>query len=239
MRCLRKIILAVSALLVVGTLVFGADLNEVQNKIQKEANINQLQVRSQDGKVVLEGVASTLKDKFEAEKVAKKELKQEVENRIAINGQNRSDEEIGVDVVAKIRQDSTSYGDNVFDSLNVQVKEGVVTLTGKVRNAYLFDVAEENAMEVAGVRKIDNRIEILPPSQNDDRLRLAIYRRLRNDDRLFYYFLGARPSINIIVDRGRVTLSGFVDTEGDRILAGSLIRQMMGVLSVENQLKTE
>jgi hyperosmotically inducible periplasmic protein len=240
MRCVKKLMLTVSALLAVGTLVFGADLNEVQNKIQKEANINQLQVRSQEGKVVLEGVASTLKDKFEAEKVAKKELKQDVENHIAVSGgQNRSDEEIGVDVAAKIRQDSTSYGNNVFDSLNVQVKDGVVTLTGKVRNAYLFDVAEENAMEVAGVRKVDNRIEILPPSQSDDRLRLAIYRRLRNDDRLFYYFLGARPSINIIVDRGRVTLTGFVDTEGDRILAGSLIRQMTGVLSVENQLKTE
>ena len=239
MRCVKKIMLTVAALLAAGTLVLGADLNEVQNKIQKEANINQLQLRSEDGKFILEGVASTLKDKYEAEKVAKKELKQDVENHIAITGQNRSDEEIGVDVVAKIRQDSTSYGNNVFDALQVAVKEGVVTLTGKVRNASLFDVAEENAMEVAGVRKVDNRIEILPPSQNDDRLRLAIYRRLRNDDRLFYYFLGARPSINIIVDRGRVTLSGFVDTEGDRVLAGSLIRQMTGVLSVENQLKTE
>jgi osmotically-inducible protein OsmY len=240
MRCVKKMMLTVAALLAAGTLVLGADLNEVQNKIQKEANINQLQLRSEDGKIILEGVASRLKDKYEAEKVAKKELKTDVINNIAVTGAgNRSDEEIGVDVVAKIRQDSTSYGNNVFDALQVAVKDGVVTLTGKVRNAYLFDVAEENAMEVAGVRKVDNKIEILPPSQNDDRLRLAIYRRLRNDDRLFYYFLGARPSINIIVDRGRVTLSGFVDTEGDRILAGSLIRQMTGVLSVENQLKTE
>jgi osmotically-inducible protein OsmY len=166
-------------------------------------------------------------------------MKSDVVNNIAVIGGNKTDEDIGVDVVAKIRQDSTSYGNNVFDALSVQVKDGVVTLTGKVRNAYMYDVAEESAMEVQGVRKVDNRIEILPPSQNDDRLRLAVYRRLKNDDRLFYYFLGARPSINIIVDRGRVTLSGFVDTEGDRILAGSLVRQMTGVLSVENQLKTE
>jgi hyperosmotically inducible periplasmic protein len=240
MRCVKKIMLTVAALLAVGTLVFGADLNQVQNKIQKEANINQLQLRSEDGKVIMEGVATRLKDKYEAERVAKKELKTDVVNNIAVTGAvNRSDEEIGVDVVAKIRQDSTSYGNNVFDSLNVAVKEGTVTLSGKVRNAYLFDVAEENAMEVPGVRKVINNIEILPPSQMDDRLRLAVYNRLRNDDRLFYYFLGARPSINIIVDRGRVTLSGFVDTEGDRILAGSLVRQMTGVLSVENQLKTE
>jgi osmotically-inducible protein OsmY len=220
-------------------LVLGADLNEVQNKIHKETNINQLQVRTEDGKVILEGVASSLKDKYEAEKIAKKEMKSDVVNNIAITGGNKTDEDIGVDVVAKIRQESTSYGNNVFDSLNVLVKDGGVTLTGKVRNAYLYDVAEEAAMEVPGVRKVDNKIEILPPSQNDDRLRLAIYRRLKNDDRLFYYFLGARPSLNIIVDRGRVTLTGYVDTEGDRILAGSLVRQMSGVLSVENQLKTD
>ena len=239
MRCVKKIMLTVSALLAAGSLVLGADLNEVQNKIHKETNINQLQVRTEDGKVILEGVASSLKDKYEAEKIAKKEMKSDVVNNIAITGGNKTDEDIGVDVVAKIRQESTSYGNNVFDSLNVLVKDGGVTLTGKVRNAYLFDVAEEAAMEVPGVRKVDNKIEILPPSQNDDRLRLAIYRRLKNDDRLFYYFLGARPSLNIIVDRGRVTLTGYVDTEGDRILAGSLVRQMSGVLSVENQLKTD
>ncbi len=239
MRSVKKIMLTVSALLAAGALVLAGDLNEVQNKIQKETNINQLQVRTEEGKVILEGVASNLKDKYEAEKIAKKEMKSDVVNKIAITSGNRADEDIGVDVVAKIRQESTSYGNNVFDSLNVQVKDGAVTLTGKVRNAYLYDVAEEASMEVSGVRKVDNKIEILPPSQNDDRLRLAIYRRLRNDDRLFYYFLGARPSMNIIVDHGRVTLTGYVDTEGDRILAGSLVRQMTGVLSVENQLKTE
>ncbi len=239
MKCVKKIMLTVSALLAAGTLVFGADLNAVQDKIQKEANINQLQVRTEDGKVILEGVASNLKDKYDAGKIAKKAMKSDVVNNIAITSGNKTDEDIGVDVVAKIRQDSTSYGNNVFDSLNVLVKDQVVTLTGKVRNAYLYDVAEDAAMEVPGVRKVDNKIEILPPSQNDDRLRLAIYNRLKNDDRLFYYFLGARPSLNIIVDRGRVTLTGFVDTEGDRILAGSLVRQMSGVLSVENQLKTD
>jgi osmotically-inducible protein OsmY len=51
--------------------------------------------------------------------------------------------------------------------------------------------------------------------------------------------MGAQPSINIIVDHGRVTLQGFVDTESDRVLAGSLIRQMSGVLSVDNQLRVD
>jgi hypothetical protein len=57
MRCVKKVMLTVAALLAAGTLVLGADLNEVQNKIQKEANINQLQLRSEDGKIIMEGVA--------------------------------------------------------------------------------------------------------------------------------------------------------------------------------------
>ncbi len=238
MRFVKKILLTVSALLAAGTLVLGADLNEVQNKINKEANIDRLQLRSEEGRVVLEGTAARLKDKYEAEKIAKKQLKTDVVNNIIVSGSNRSDEEITVDVIAKIRGKAT-IGNNVFDSLEVSTHDAVVTVKGTVRNAYIFDAAEEAAMEVPGVKSVVNQIEILPPSQNDDRLRLAIYRRLRNDDRLFYYFLGARPSISIIVNRGRVTLGGFVDTEGDRILAGTLVRQMTGVLSVENQLKVD
>jgi osmotically-inducible protein OsmY len=217
--------------------VLGADLNEVQNEIREEANIEQLQLRLDGGKATLLGTAATLKDKFEAEKIAKKELKKEVDNKIQIADLQRSDEEISIDVVNKIRKDATTSG--LFDNLEVGSKGGVVTIKGKVRNAHLYDVAEEAAMEVPGVQKVNNQVEVLPPSQNDERLRLQLFRRLRNDDRLFYYFLGARPSINIIVDRGRVTLNGYVDTEGDKILAGSLARQTIGVLSVDNQLRVD
>jgi len=238
MSCIKRVLLTISALLAVGTLVLGADLNEVQNKISDEAKIDRLQLRSEDGKVVLEGTAVRLKDKYEAEKIAKKQLKTDVVNNIVVSGPNRSDQEITVDVIAKIRNRATT-GNRVFDSLEVGTRDGVVTIKGKVREAILQDVAEEATMEVPGVKSVDNQIEILPPSQGDDRLRLAIYRRLRNDDRLFYYFLGARPSVSIIVERGRVTLSGFVDTEGDRIIAGSLVRQINGVLSVDNQLKVD
>lgn len=217
--------------------VLGADLNEVQNEIREEANIERLQLRLDGGKATLLGTAATLKDKFEAEKIAKKGLKQEVDNKIQVADLQRSDEEIMIDVVNKIRKDATTSG--VFDNLEVGSKGGVVTIKGKVRNAHLFDVAEEAAMEVPGVQKVNNQVEILPPSQNDERLRLQVFRRLRNDDRLFYYFLGARPSISIIVDRARVTLNGYVDTEGDKILAGSLVRQTVGVLSVDNQLRVD
>ena len=239
MKIITKLNLITAAILLSAcSYVLGADLNEVQNEIREEANIERLQLRLDGDKAVLEGLAPTLKDKYEAGKVAKKELKTEIDNRIQVGGIQRSDEEITVDVVARIRKDVTTTS-GVFDNLEVSTKAGVVTIQGKVKTAHLFDVAEEAAMKVPGVRQIVNKVEVLPPSQNDDRLRLQIFRRLRNDDRLFYYFLGARPSISIIVDRGRVTLTGFVDTEGDKILAGSLVRQTIGVLSIDNQLRVD
>lgn len=218
--------------------VFAADkLEKVKAKILGEAKIDQLQLRSENGAVVLEGMAPLLKDKMEAGKIAKKELKTEIVNHIAVASSQKADDEITLDVIAKIKRAAPQA--LVFDSISVQTKDGHVTLTGKVRNANLYDIAEKAAMEVSGVKSIDNQIEILAPSAQDDRLRLAIYRRLRNDDRLFYYFMGAQPSINIVVDHGRVTLQGFVDTEADRVLAGSLVRQMSGILSVNNQLRVE
>ena len=239
MKFISKLNLITAAILLSAcSYVLGADLNEVQNEIREEANIERLQLRLDGGKAVLEGLAPTLKDKYEAGKVAKKELKTEIDNRIQVGGMQRSDEEITLDVVAKIRKDVTTTS-GVFDNLEVRTKAGVVTIQGKVKTAHLFDVAEEAAMEVPGVQQVVNEVEVLPPSQNDDRLRLQIFRRLRNDDRLFYYFLGARPSMSIIVDRGRVTLTGFVDTEGDKILAGSLVRQTVGVLSIDNQLRVD
>jgi osmotically-inducible protein OsmY len=237
MRSLNQVLALGIALLFAGSAFAASDLNKVIEKINDKTDIQELDVRMEDNKVVLEGRTRLLKQKMEAEKIARKELKKEISNNIIVSTVERSDEEITLDVVERIRRKAT--GSYVFDNLEVMSKGGHVTLMGQVRNAHLVDDAEEAASEVAGVKSITNKIQALSPSSADDRLRLNIYRRLRNDDRLFYYFLGAQPSINIIVNHGRVTLSGWVDTEGDRILAGTLVRQMPGILSVDNQLKVD
>jgi osmotically-inducible protein OsmY len=46
------------------------------------------------------------------------------------------------------------------------------------------------------------------------------------------------PPIHIVVERGRVTLTGVVNSEVDRMLARSLA-QFSGALSVTNELKTD
>jgi osmotically-inducible protein OsmY len=238
---MRKILIRVLSmlglLLVAGFLQAATNFQSVENKITKETSIQQLELRSDQGKVVLEGQAASLKDKMEAEKIAEDELNIDVANNIVLSDVRKTDEEIALDVIARIKAKSTrTY---LFNTLSAESQTGRVILRGKVRDAYLSDIAEKAAMEVPGVQSVENRIEILPVSTGDDRLRLALYRRLNRDLSLGRYFLGAQPSINIIVEHGRVTLLGVVDTEVDRARARSLITGITGVLSVDNQLRVQ
>lgn len=239
MSTAKKLLLVATAVLLLGgNLLLAQDFSAVEKKVQEKVPVEQLQIRSENNKIVLDGRVGLLKDKFEAERIVQKELdKKDVTNNIEVTSGEKSDEDITVDVVAQIKRDAPY--NFAFDALNVETHGGLVTLTGKIRNAYLYEIAQEAAMKTKGVRAVNNQIDILPPSANDDRLRANIQRRLRNDDRLFYYFMGAQPSINIIVEGARVTLVGYVDTDADRILAGSLVRQMSGVLSVQNDLKVD
>lgn len=240
MRNAKKLFLAGLAILLLSgsQLIMAQDFSAIQKKVQDKVPVEQFQLRSEQDKVVLEGRVGLLKDKVEAGKMVQKEFKKkELTNNIVVASTGKTDDDISVDVVAQIKRDAPQNFQ--FDALSVATQGGIVTLSGKVRNAYLVEVAEEAAMKTPGVRAVENHIDMLPPSPNDDRLRVNILNKLRNDDRLFYYFMGAQPSINIIVESSRVTLTGFVDTESDRILAGSLIRQMSGVLSVQNELKVD
>src|SRR5262249_41592680 len=112
-------------------------------------------------------------------------------------------------------------------------------LMGQVNNAVLKDSAEKVVKNIEGVEKVDNQIEILPPSPNDDRIRRATARAIFNDPTLFRYSMGAVPPIHIIVNRGHVTLEGVVDNQTDKNVAGIRANGVPGVFSVTNNLQVE
>src|SRR5690348_17776975 len=63
---------------------------------------------------------------------------------------------------------------SVFDWLQFQVQGNTVTLMGDVRNATLKSDAENTVKKVEGVEKVVNKINVLPPSPTDDRIRIAV-----------------------------------------------------------------
>ena len=126
----------------------------------------------------------------------------------------------------------------IFDDVNAGVKDGVVTLTGKVTMPYKRDALEKRIEAIDGVRRIDNHIDVLPVSSFDDELRVRLARSIYGNAAFMNYAAMANPPIHIVVENSRVTLTGVVNSEVERALARSLATRF-GVLSVTNSLKTD
>jgi len=128
---------------------------------------------------------------------------------------------------------------NIFDNLEYKVNGDSVTLLGQVRNAVLKDSAENVVKKIEGVDRVNNQIEILPVSINDDRIRNHVARAIFNDSQLFRYSTQSVPPIHIIVKNGHVSLEGIVANEADKNVAGIRANGVSGVFSVKNDLAVE
>lgn len=128
---------------------------------------------------------------------------------------------------------------NVFDTLSFTVNGDEVTLYGHVTRPTLKSSAENVVLQVPGVLRVNNQIEVLPLSPNDDRLRLSLFRAIYSQAGLDRYALGAIPGIHIIVKNGNVSLEGVVMNEMDRNMAFLRANGVPGVFSVENNLRVE
>ncbi len=147
----------------------------------------------------------------------------------------RKDFQVAKDIAASVQR-YTQF--TIFDDVSAYVKDGVVTLTGKVTMPYKRDDIEKRVSKVDGVRSVTDEISVLPVSQFDDELRYRIARSIYNNSNFWNYAIMPNPPIHIVVEHGRVTLTGVVQSEVDRMLARSLATQF-GAFSVTNALKTD
>ena len=125
----------------------------------------------------------------------------------------------------------------VFDNIAYKVDGYNVTLMGQVTRPTLKSDAENVVKKIEGVEHVDNKIEVLPTSPNDDRLRLALFQAIYGYPPLQKYALGVQKPIRIIVKNGHVTLEGVVDNEGDKNIANIQANTVSGVFSVTNNLQ--
>ncbi len=127
----------------------------------------------------------------------------------------------------------------VFDNLEYRVNGYRVELLGQVTRPTLKSDAEAAVRRIEGVEGVDNQIEVLPLSPNDDRLRLALYQAVYSHPVLTRYALQAVPPLHIIVKNGRVTLVGVVATEMERDVANLQANSVPGIFSVSNKVQVE
>ena len=147
----------------------------------------------------------------------------------------RKDSQIFKDIATSVER-YTQF--TIFDDVSASVKDGVVTLTGKVTMPYKRDDIGKRVAKIDGVRSVRNEIADLPVSQFDDELRYRIARAIYGNSNFWNYAIMPNPPIHIIVEHGRVTLTGVVGSDVDRMLARSLASQF-GAFSVKMDLKTD
>ena len=144
-----------------------------------------------------------------------------------------------LDVFQDVSQQVLRYPHfTIFDSVHAQVHDGIVTLTGKVTMPYKGQDLERRVAKIDGVRQVKNDITTLPVSFFDDELRFRISRAIYGNSNFWRYGAMVNPPIHIIVDGGRVTLEGVVNSNIDRMLARS-IASSFNAFSVTSNLKTD
>ena len=126
----------------------------------------------------------------------------------------------------------------IFDSISASVTDGRVVLSGWVTMPFKRDDLEKRVRKVEGIAAVENKIGVLPVSQFDDELRFRIARAIYSHSLFWNYAAMANPPIRVVVNRGRVTLEGVVQSNVERMLARSLASGF-GAFDVKNDLKTD
>jgi hyperosmotically inducible periplasmic protein len=202
----------------------------------RRANLGEqadVRVSVEAGRAVLTGVATQLHAAREAERLAGKEARS-VESRIQVEPEPRTDPQIADEV----RQAVLGYVHyTVFDSVEGSVKDGLVWLGGSVRHPYRRQDIEARVARIPGVREIHNDIRVQSFSGHDEDLRQHLYRAIYGGV-LAGRGSAVNPPVHILVDRGRVTLTGYVSSRVEKALVENVARQTLS-FGVENRIQVE
>jgi osmotically-inducible protein OsmY len=233
------------------TLLFALPVNAAQStgsatdqqlKTRVEQRLADRQVRGikvsivRDGTIALTGpVASAGAKQDLIADVLKVDGVKEIVSELTI-GRAESDQKLAERVAEQMRR-STYF--TVFDDVQIGVDNGVVTLTGYVTQPIKSDDLARRASHVDGVREFVNRLEVLPASLSDDRLRAIIANTLYRDPAFSNYASQAVPPVHIIVRNSSVLLTGVVNNEVERRQAENIVRHIPGIIGVQNALRVE
>jgi hyperosmotically inducible protein len=127
---------------------------------------------------------------------------------------------------------------SIFDDVNVTVADRQVTLTGLVTQPFKRSEIGDRTARIDGVRVVVNEIRVLPLSTYDADIRMRVAQAIYNHPAFRQYAAMTCPPIHIIVENGKVTLTGRVNSNADRTLAYALA-QVPGTFSVTNALQLD
>ena len=100
------------------------------------------------------------------------------------------------DLFKQVQQQVLRYAYyTVFDDINIVVEDdGTVTLTGSVTGGHKKAGIERRVAGIDGVTRVNNEIELLPVSSNDDQLRRLVARAIYGNPNFGRYGATVNPS---------------------------------------------
>jgi hyperosmotically inducible protein len=211
-------------------------LKDAQDKL-KNKKYSGVQVAVQNGMVTLTGSVPLYADKQDAQKnVGKVKNVVSVVNDIQVQAGESTDQQLADKIGKQLAYDRVGYG-NAFNAITASVQNGVVTMGGHA----LGPVAKQSALNIAkrtpGVTNVIDKIQVDPVSPMDDGIRQQVARRVYGYPSLNKYAINPANPIRITVINGHVILSGVVDNQSDKDVAGIQANTVPGVFSVTNNLQ--
>jgi hyperosmotically inducible periplasmic protein len=212
---------------------------EIQDKLY-HAHVpqhGQVQVAFDNGVATLTGTVDSVGVKMDAERAARKvEDVTQIADNITVNTEDVTDRQI----VEEARKEIvTYYAYSIFDWITLEASGHTLTVNGEVSQPFKKEDIGNFLAHIKGVANLQNNLEVLPTSQFDDSLRIAIARAIYNDPYFIHYATQALPPIHIIVQNGNVTLEGVVANEVDRAKAESDARFAGTFFNLTNNLRVE
>jgi osmotically-inducible protein OsmY len=118
------------------------------------------------------------------------------------------------------------------DDINIQSKDGAVTLTGTVSEESHKSLAQETVAGLPGVKSVDNKLEIkgTPPPKNSDAWITTKVKTML----LFHQNVSSMTEVN--TTNGIVTLQGKANSMAQKDLTTEYAKDVEGVKGVKNEM---
>ena len=167
-----------------------------------------VQVSVDSGVATLTGTVDSAGVKMDAERAARKvDDVTSVVNNINVHAEDVTTQQI----VAEARKEILTYPwFTIFDWVTLNIEGDRLTVNGQVTQPYKKQDIGNYLAHVKGVAELENNLDVLPLSEYDESLRLAVARAIYNDPYFMNHRNQAIPPIHIIVNNGNVTLEGVV-----------------------------
>jgi hyperosmotically inducible protein len=149
----------------------------------------------------------------------------------AAKGDGPSDARLTLEVKLALIADGRTSG----FATDVDARDGIVTLSGKVDTEQAKTAADEVAKKIDGVKSVNNQLQVVPEAKRkevdatDDKITDAIEKAMDTDPNLTDVGLSANSN------NGVITLDGTVETREQLVRAAEAIRKVPGVRSVDTK----